>query len=305
HILEQLHRMVPYDSASVQLLEENELVIMGGRGWENPEDVLGMRFLIPGDNPNSEVIQTGKPLNLTEVGKIYQKFNEPPHNHIRSWLGVPLIAQGKIIGLLAIDSSKPGNFTEEDTNLASIFADQVAVALENARLFSETKEQAVIDPLTEIYNRRGLLQFGMIEFQRSMEGNRKFSAIMADIDHFKKINDTHGHDAGDKVLRQFALQCKKCVRDIDLVGRYGGEEIVILLPNTDLTASLRVAKRLGSAIAAMFVNISEGVDINITASLGVACTDENTSTLDILINRADQAMYTAKHNGRNRVEYSV
>ena len=304
HILEQLSQVIPYDSASVQMLENSDMVIIGGHGWENLSEVIGTRFPVPGDNPNTVVIETGEPYYLPDAGKVFSQFKEAPHNHIRSWLGVPLLIGGKAIGLLAIDSAETDDFKKEDIEIAMEFANQVAIVLENARIYQEAQTQAVIDPLTELYNRRGLLHMGRIEFENSTQANKKFSAIMADIDHFKKINDTYGHEAGDEILRQFALQCKKCVRDRDLVGRYGGEEIVILLPNTDLYSGALVANRLRKTIADSFVNLTEDIVINITVSLGLACIDENTTTLDSLINRADQAMYVAKNNGRNRVEIS-
>lgn len=304
HILEQLNEVVPYTSASVQILEGNELHIVGGRGWENPADVIGLHFPVPGDNPNSIVIETGKPYRLPETWKVFKEFNEPPHDHIRSWLGVPLIFQEKITGLLAIDSSEANHFTEEDINIAAEFANQVAIALENARLFQETQNQAITDPLTGLYNRRGLFELGKIEFARSVRLNQPFSAIMLDLDHFKKINDTHGHFAGDLVLREFANRCKNCIREIDYVGRYGGEEIIILLPETSINASLVVAERLRAAIANKPIQINEGSELNITASLGVTSKDENTTSLEMLIARADQAMYVAKHKGRNRVAAS-
>jgi diguanylate cyclase (GGDEF)-like protein/PAS domain S-box-containing protein len=300
-ILDQLNQVVPYDSASVQLLDNNELEIVGGRGWENPEVVIGIRFRIPGDNPNSVVIETGKPYHLPETWKVFKAFQEAPHDHIRSWLGVPLIAQDKIIGLLAIDSSEANHFTEEDINIASEFANQVAVALENARIFEETQNQAITDPLTGLYNRRGLSELGKVEFARSVRMNNPLSAIMIDLDHFKRVNDAYGHAAGDQVLCEYANRCKNCVREIDYIGRYGGEEIVILLPDTSLNASLAVAERLRVAIANAPIRLSEGQELNITASLGVTCKDENITSLEMLIARADQAMYTAKHRGRNQI----
>lgn len=304
-ILEQLNVVIPYDSASVQLLEGNELKIVGGKGFQMIKEVLEMRFPIPGDNPNTVVIETGKPYILRDAPSTYKAFRELQNNHIHSWLGIPLIAQYKTIGLLAIDSSQPNSFTDEDANLALIFADQVAVVLENARMFEEKQEQAMIDPLTKIYNRRGLTELGKIEFEQALNANKKFSAIMADVDHFKNINDNHGHDVGDKVLQEFAFRCKKCVREVDLVGRYGGEEIILLLPNTDLDLGIKIANRLCSLIADTPFKISGNLEINITASLGVACIDANTMNLDILINRADQAMYIAKHKGRNQVKYNI
>lgn len=304
HILEQLQQVVPYDSASVQLLENEELIIIGGHGWKNKNDVIGLRFPAHGDNPNRVVLETGKPYYLPETWKVFESFKNPPHNHIRSWLGVPLIVQDKIIGLLAIDSSETNDFTEGDMKTASEFANQVAITLENARLYQETQTQAITDPLTNLYNRRGLFELGRVEFVRSDRMDRQFSAIMLDLDHFKKINDTYGHSTGDQVLREFANRCKSCIREIDLIGRYGGEEIIILLPDTGIKASLIVAERLRTAIAGRPIQLDEGKELHISASLGVACKDENTTSMDMLIARADQALYIAKHNGRNRVSVS-
>lgn len=303
HILQQLQQVVSYDSASVQLLENDELVIIGGHGWTNQE-VVGIRFPIRGDNPNSVVIETGKPYYLPNAPEVFEAFRHPPHDHIRSWLGVPLSTQNKTVGLLAIDSSKPNDFTDEDLTTASEFANQVAVALENARIFQETQAQAITDALTGLYNRRGLFALGNVEFAKSIRAGNSFSAIMLDLDHFKSINDTYGHSAGDLVLSEFARLCKKCIREIDWIGRYGGEEIIILLPDTHIKAAQMVAERLRKTIASTPIDLGDGMELNITASLGVASRDEDTIDLDMLIARADQAMYMAKHNGRNRVAVS-
>ncbi len=134
-ILEQLAQVVPYDSASVQLLQEGFVEIVGGRGWSDPAAVVGLRFPIPGDNPNTQVIQSRRPLILEDAPAAYPPFRQPPHDHIRSWLGVPLIMQNQVIGMLALDSRKPHFYTEEHARLVSAFADHVAIALENARLF--------------------------------------------------------------------------------------------------------------------------------------------------------------------------
>ena len=302
-VLEQLKQMVPYDSASVQLRSGNELYIIGGHGWGNLQDVLNLRFPIPGDNPNTVVIERGTPYYLSNAGEVYKQFKSPPHDHIRSWLGIPLIVQEKVIGLLAIDSSEPNDFSEQEIEIASEFAKQVATTLENARILQETQNRAVTDPLTGIYNRRGVIELGEVEFSRAMALNRPFSAIMLDLDHFKKINDTYGHAAGDVCLHEFAQRCKSCIREIDYIGRYGGEELILLLPEAHMKASMNIAERLRTAISKTPVQY-EGKEISITASLGVACIDENTNSLDMLIARADQAMYIAKHNGRNRVAVS-
>lgn len=297
--LDQLKGVVPYASASVQMLDGEDLVIVGGQGWANPQDVIGIRFPVHGDNPNRVVIETGKPYYLPDAGKVYDAFNRPPHDHIHSWLGVPLIVQGRIIGLLAIDGSKPNDFDEAMKEIASQFANQVAVTLENARIHRETQTQAITDPLTGVYNRRGLFQLGEFEFQRARRINRPFSVLMFDIDHFKKVNDRFGHAVGDQVLHQLAQRCMKNSRATDLVGRYGGEEFVMLLTETNLHAAHTIAERLRHGI--MKTNfLTDSGGITITTSIGV-CEAKPSESLNALIERADAALYQAKNSGRNRV----
>ncbi|MBL8050615.1 MAG: diguanylate cyclase [Anaerolineales bacterium] len=299
HILEQLKQVLPYDSASVQLYKDNELHIVGGLGWPDDVEVLGVRFPVPGDNPNTIVLETGKPYSLTDAWKKYSAFREPPANGIVSWLGVPLIVQNKTVGLLAIDSYQPNRFSEADIKIATEFANQVAIALENARIYQETQAQAITDPLTNIYNRRGLFQLGEFEFQRARRIHRPFSVMMFDIDHFKRINDQYSHAIGDQILQRFTERCQKNLRAIDLLGRYGGEEFVILLPETNLQAAQVIAERLRQSIMnAPFT--SDAGDLRITTSIGVAEAHQN-ETLNNLVQRADAALYKAKDSGRNRV----
>jgi diguanylate cyclase (GGDEF)-like protein/PAS domain S-box-containing protein len=304
-ILEQLKQVVAYDTASIQIFDGNELEIIGGSGFADLNAVIGMRFSVPGNNPNTIVMETGKPYLLPEIGDVYGEFKKTPHKHIHSWLGIPLIFQERTIGLLAIDSATPNQFTQENITLAMVFADQVSVALENSRIYEKAQNQAITDPLTSVYNRRGLFKLAKIDFAESISSGRPFSGIMIDLDHFKHINDTYGHSAGDLVLREVAKRCKSCIRGLDYVGRYGGEEFLVILPETNIDTALVVAERLRMVIAGNPINWGKDFELNITASLGVAQRDEeNTTNLDMLIARADQAMYVAKHKGRNRVAIS-
>jgi two-component system cell cycle response regulator len=127
--------------------------------------------------------------------------------------------------------------------------------------------------------------------------------MMLDLDHFKKINDNYGHQIGDQILQEFASRCKRSVREVDLVGRYGGEEVIIIMPETELQAALPVAERLRTALCEKPVTVS-GQELHVTVSIGLAQKDENTLQLETLIARADQAMYIAKHKGRNQVATS-
>ena len=159
---------------------------------------------------------------------------------------------------------------------------------------------ALTDPLTGLYNRRGLFEIGHIEFSRSVRLKRPFSALMLDIDHFKNVNDQYGHPVGDQVLQFLASELHSTIRGTDIVGRYGGEEFVIFLSGSNGKAAMDLAERLRRMIeeAPFFVGEKE---IGITISLGVAEYNENSPNLETLVARADQALYVAKHKGRNRV----
>ena len=140
-ILVQLERVVPYDSASVQLLRDGHIEIVGGRGFPEPETVIGLRLPVPGDNPNTPVVVERKPVILADARAAHPTFRQPPHDHIRSWLGMPLIVHDQAIGILAVDSIELGHFNEEHVRLVTPFANQMAVAIENARLYEESQRR--------------------------------------------------------------------------------------------------------------------------------------------------------------------
>jgi len=299
-ILVQLERVVPYDSASVQLLREGYLEIVGGRGWPDPVAIVGMRFPIPGDNPNTVVIQERRTHILGDAPSVHSAFREGPHTHIHSFLGVPLIVGDQVIGMLAVDNTQSNFFTSDHARLVAAFADHVALAIQNARLFSEVQLLASTDSLTGLHNRRHFIEMSKREFGRARRYQRPLTAIMMDIDHFKQVNDTYGHAVGDQALQIVAERLRKTVRDIDILGRYGGEEFAALLLETDLDEARIVAERLRQCAAEPPINI-EGSTLTITISVGVASLDKGYTGLDTLLVRADQALYIAKQAGRNRV----
>jgi diguanylate cyclase (GGDEF)-like protein/PAS domain S-box-containing protein len=312
-ILEQLHRVVPYDSASVQLLRENELEIIGQRGFRVSDELMGMRFPISEDNPNSTVIETRQSQIVEDIPKRYGAFRQPPHDQIRGWMGIPLIVHNNIIGMLALDSHQPDQFTPEHARLATAFAAQVAIALHNAHLYEEAHRLSITDPLTGIYNRRQFMVLARQEYQRAKRYNRPLSIIMMDIDHFKRVNDTYGHLIGDQVLREIALTIQDNLREADFIGRYGGEEFAILLPETpslpfpeeqisdeENLSAKAVAQRIGDLVSSMRVKTKRG-EISVTASLGAAGQYREYPNIEILLDRADTALYIAKQRGRNQV----
>ena len=210
---------------------------------------------------------------------------------------LPLIAEEQVIGTLWMWGE---HLDQDDLPAASVFASQVAVALENARLYIRVQRLAITDEVTGLYNRRGLFELGRREVERAARFNRPLCAMMIDIDHFKQVNDIYGHPVGDRVLRCLADCLRMNVRDIDIVGRYGGEEFLILLPENDLPAARLVGERLRRAVAELSIANKLG-EICITISVGVATAYPETKDLTALIEHADQAMYFAKQSGRNRV----
>jgi diguanylate cyclase (GGDEF)-like protein len=163
------------------------------------------------------------------------------------------------------------------------------------------RHQATRDALTGLWN-RGLVLDGLArELHRAEREERALSVIIVDLDHFKRVNDTHGHPAGDAVLRQAADRFRSALRGYDMIGRYGGEEFLIVLPGCEEARACQVAERLRKALAARPIEAA-GAVVSVTASLGLACATEPGTDSVALIKAADQALYRAKSNGRNRVE---
>jgi diguanylate cyclase (GGDEF)-like protein len=168
---------------------------------------------------------------------------------------------------------------------------------------AKSLKQANTDHLTGLFNRHKGLEVLEYEMARAKRYQWPLSIILLDVDAFKNINDTHGHLAGDHILKAVANTARETVRTVDTLIRWGGEEFVVLLPDTELEEALQVAERLREAIAKVPISVSN-TELNITASFGVAGKDENTPNLETLLARADQAMYVAKYLGRNRVASS-
>ena len=168
------------------------------------------------------------------------------------------------------------------------------------RLNAGLEQLAMTDYLTNLYNRRYFMQRGTEEFKRARRNNQPLSLLMMDIDHFKKVNDTYGHEAGDMALQQVAAVLKSSVREIDILGRMGGEEFAVLLPSTSLHEAAILAGRVQQTIADTSVEIP-GASLTITISIGVAVITDEMSGIDDLLRNADVSMYLAKQHGGNRV----
>jgi diguanylate cyclase (GGDEF)-like protein len=225
---------------------------------------------------------------------------------IRSVLCVPIMIEVEVVGLIYVYKTDPASrpFDQHDVQLAVAISHQAALTIQRTRLLAkaEALEQlAIVDSLTGLHNRRHIFELAEHEFHRARRYKRPLSAMMLDIDSFKQVNDVYGHAAGDQVLRVMAARCRENLRDIDLMGRYGGDEFVVLLIESDLDTARNIAERLRRCLADAPVDTDQG-PLNITVSLGIAAYSEDCPDMAILLNQADAALYRAKHAGRNRLE---
>ena len=178
-------------------------------------------------------------------------------------------------------------------------------AMELRESVNNTMAMAVIDGLTGLYNRRYFERHSALMLEKAIEQGRDLALLMLDIDHFKPVNDTYGHAAGDEVLKEFALRVQRSIRGIDLACRYGGEEFVVLMPDASQVQAQNIAERIRKSIFDTPFEISGHGGINITVSLGVALNNRFGDTPDALLKRADMALYRAKNDGRNRVVFDA
>jgi diguanylate cyclase (GGDEF)-like protein len=236
----------------------------------------------------------------------------PPH--IRFYAGQPLTNQeGFKIGTLCVISTQPRQMTSEEQETLQDMGRLAEIVLENRRLsetqlsmltaLEEAEREALIDPLTGVWNRRGFSDLIDREISRAKRSKSPLAVCLADIDHFKKINDTYGHPTGDTVIKTIAELLVENVRGIDTVARFGGEEFVIILPGVHAVSLPQVAEKILRAVRTRGkLDCPDGAHA-VTISLGLTITGEGgetPATADILIEHADKALYQAKHEGRNR-----
>jgi diguanylate cyclase (GGDEF)-like protein len=213
-------------------------------------------------------------------------------------LEVPILVEDGVTSTLELYAA-PGGFDSESREAAAWIARQGEIALENARLHSLVKQQAVTDELTGLPNRRRFVAQLEAEVARAERSGTPLSVVLADIDDFKRVNDTWGHDAGDTVLRRVAIVLQAATRDVDLPVRLGGEEFAILLPETDIEGARRLAERVREAIAETVIDAGRD-RISITASFGVSCFPDTAEASQLLVD-ADRGLYAAKRSGKNCV----
>ena len=304
-ILDQAVRVVPYEAATVQILSDNGLNILGDRGWAASDGIGGYTIPVPGNNPHTDVILHGTPRIVSAIRSEYADFAAASPCKGGSWLGIPLVVHKRTIGLIQFETQSTGFFTQDHLRLGLSLADHVAVALHNARLYEESRNLAQTDSLTGIGTRRAFFLRAQELLGTERRRARELTLLMLDVDHFKRINDEFGHSTGDTILVQVAQACLSVLRASDVVGRYGGDEFIIMLPATRKSHAILIADRLREAVGRIqlpeqgrTVTVSIGITRRITRSRAT-----NNPSLSQYVEQADRALYLAKQNGRDRWEY--
>lgn len=244
-------------------------------------------------------------LRRGQLHHVHQGSGEPACDHLPESKGntlcFPMQAQGEITGCFYLISDSPEAITAHIDKAVRRSGEQIALALSNLKLQERLRDQSIRDPLTKLFNRRYLEETMDRELDRARRKELPLGVMVLDIDHFKKYNDTRGHDAGDALLAQFAKLLMDQIRQEDIACRYGGEEFVIIMPGASAGITFDRAQRICDATRRMKITIGAEIFGGVTVSIGVSCYPAHGLRTEDLITMADQALYTAKHSGRDQV----
>jgi diguanylate cyclase (GGDEF)-like protein len=302
-LLDQIKRVIPYDSACVMLLYDDIVRIAADRGYDRfeVEDLIKDFQISIKDTPNlTHLANTRRPHVVPDVKEDSGWVEVETSSHIGSWLGAPLIAQNRLMGFLSLDKVERGYYTAIHAERLESLASHAALALSNAMNFGEVEHAAITDFVTGTFNHRYFQQALRQEIKRAQRFSQHVSVLMIDLDHFKRVNDTHGHPFGDKLLFTLAGRLKSNLREVDILARYGGEEFAIILPDTTPVALKIVGERLRETVSAQPF-ILDGKTVYLTVSIGASTFPDDARQAHRLVECADRAMYRAKQDGRNRL----
>ncbi len=287
-----------FEFGAILLMDDRsgDLVIEATYGY--PVQIRAER-VSAGKGVTGWVQQTGKPAIVPDVSADvrYVGLNEKSASEI----AVPVIIEGRVIGVFNVESTRLRAFGEHDLEILTTLAGYATIAIANARLYEQTKRLAVTDGLTELYNHRYLYEAMQRTLDRCNHDNAPLALIMLEVDNFKHFNDTYGHQRGDEVLRIVADLLRKSSRPTDFVARYGGDEFMIVLPSTEKGTAQDVAERIRKTVEAYPFMLGGSAVISVTLSVGVAASPEDGATVDAIVEAVDRAQYTAKRTGGNKV----
>lgn len=303
-IMEKVGELLAPNHYSLLLAEDSGSLRFEVAVGQGSEKLLGQR-LEPGEGIAGAAAQSGAPILVADVRtdpRFAQRFDAQVGYETRSILALPLKVRDRCLGVIELVNG-PGDrpFDAEALRTLAALGDYATIAIDNARNFARVQELTIVDEHTGLYNARHLRLVLEQEVRRAERFRHPLSLVFIDLDHFKSVNDNHGHLVGSELLREVGERLKQELRGTDVPTRYGGDEFAIVLPETSPEAGLRAAERLQAAIAREPFGAAAGLSLPVTASFGVATLPDHALTMEELLRAADVAMYRAKQLGRNRI----
>jgi diguanylate cyclase (GGDEF)-like protein len=299
-IAERLGQIVAYDTMGIDLVDEarRELVPIYARD-QNADAFLEFRMSID-EGVSGWVVRHDQAQLVNDMDKDPRAVFVPgtEEGEPQACILVPLRVRDTVIGVLTMDRLGGATFEEHELEPAILFANLAAIAIQNARAYEEMERQAISDGLTGIHNHRHFHDTLRSTVSRAGRYDESFCLLMMDLDRFKAVNDTIGHQQGDEVLRQVADVLRTCSRESDYLARYGGEEFAMILPRTELSEAQTMAERVRAGVSDIHVGRS---DLHVTMSIGVASYPESARDADGILGAADAALLRAKARGRDQV----
>ncbi len=306
-IMKKAKKLIKADTWSILLRDEDtgELVFEKTSGKKGEKNSIKKFRLKMGEGIAGWVAQEGIPVVVPDVSKderFYSKIDKETDFKTKSLMCVPIKSKGTILGVLEIiNKTADEPFSKDDLDLLMRLVDHAAIAIERASLYQKMAELSITDDLTKLFNTRYLNRTLEIEITRSNRHHSSLSLIFMDVDHFKMINDNYGHLIGSKLLVEMGQLLIKSLRTIDIVARYGGDEFVIVLPQTAPHSAVQIAERIRRSTEQNVFLKREGYSLRVTASFGVASFPESAKSKEDLLRLADEAMYRVKYQTRNGV----
>lgn len=295
NILERLIQTFGYLNLAIFLVDEERQELKIHSFINYPESVKEIKIKIGATGITGHVAATREMYYAPDVSK--DPYYIPGVKEAKSEVCFPLMIGERLIGVIDIESPEIEGFTPDDIKILSTLSAQIAIALDNARLYEEAKKLSLTDPLTGLSNRRSFEMVLDNEIKRAERYRRPFAILMMDLDNFKNYNDKFGHSAGDQILQRLSKLMKEGVRDVDFIGRYGGDEFAAVLPETDANFALVVAERIRKKVEA------ENLNPPVTLSIGIAVFPTDSRDKKQLIDLADRACYESKELGGNRINF--
>ena len=296
----KVRELVPFDTSAVYLLDDKrefaKAVFVSGKNMA----AFAGRLVKVGEGPTGLALQERTPADGLEAG-LDTEFSHDEFNHeYTAMASIPLIADDKLIGAISLYSSEMSRYEDEHLRLletvSRIAADAISKSLEHA----VTENYALTDPMTGLPNARSLQIHFDKELKRASRREGSFQLLVLDLDGFKAVNDTHGHNAGDKMLKEIGAIIKSQLREYDFLSRYGGDEFVAIVPDTDNTDAMELARRIEEAVSNFTLLVGEEDVAKVGVSIGTACYPIHGETFDQIIVSADKAMYLTKSFHRKR-----